>query len=241
MEAVHKKDGQAEKASTFTEYDYSNFYYGAGDDPLNLLAAVRRLVRRGAAERLLPLLRAACTPRPSPRSRSRTARRARLINLLNLASYNYLGISYRPEVKEAANDALDKYGLGASGSPILSGTMDVHDELGQAARRVQGQGSRDRLPDRLQRERRASSPRSCARATRSSSTSTRTRRSWTARSWPSRRRPSSATTTRSTSSGSSRASRARSWSWSRASTRWTATSACCPRSSRSPSATARAS
>ena len=22
----------------FAEYDYSNFYYGAGDDPLNLLA-----------------------------------------------------------------------------------------------------------------------------------------------------------------------------------------------------------
>ena len=52
-----------------------------------------------------------------------------LQELLNLASYNYLGISYRPEVKEAAIEAIEKYGLGASGSPILSGTFDIHNEL----------------------------------------------------------------------------------------------------------------
>ena len=49
--------------------------------------------------------------------------------LLNLASYNYLGISYRPEVKQAAVEAVERYGLGASGSPILSGTFDVHEDF----------------------------------------------------------------------------------------------------------------
>ena len=34
-EAVQKKDSEAKSA--FAEYDYSNFYYGAGEDPLNLL------------------------------------------------------------------------------------------------------------------------------------------------------------------------------------------------------------
>ena len=34
MEAADRKS--TEKAE-FSEYDYSNFYYGAGDDPLNLL------------------------------------------------------------------------------------------------------------------------------------------------------------------------------------------------------------
>src|SRR6185295_4174933 len=42
---------------------------------------------------------------------------------------NYLGISYRPEVIEAAVEATRRYGLGASGSPILSGTFEVHGEL----------------------------------------------------------------------------------------------------------------
>src|SRR5262249_58967258 len=34
MEAAQKKE--ADK-SVFSDYDYSNFYYGAGDDPLNVL------------------------------------------------------------------------------------------------------------------------------------------------------------------------------------------------------------
>jgi len=34
MEAAQEK--AAEKPE-FSEYDYSNFYYGAGDDPINLL------------------------------------------------------------------------------------------------------------------------------------------------------------------------------------------------------------
>ena len=34
MQAAEKKS--AEKPE-FSEYDYSNFYYGAGDDPINLL------------------------------------------------------------------------------------------------------------------------------------------------------------------------------------------------------------
>ncbi|HEY6552462.1 MAG TPA: hypothetical protein VI669_03865, partial [Vicinamibacteria bacterium] len=36
MEAAHKKSDAPE--TSFSDYDYSNFYYGAGDDPLNLLA-----------------------------------------------------------------------------------------------------------------------------------------------------------------------------------------------------------
>jgi glycine C-acetyltransferase len=54
------------------------------------------------------------------------------VRLLNLSSYNYLGLSYRPEVIAAAKRALDQYGLGAAGSPILSGTMHIHTELERA-------------------------------------------------------------------------------------------------------------
>ena len=50
-------------------------------------------------------------------------------NLLNFASYNYLGYSYHPEVIEAAKEALDLYGLGATGSPVLNGTFDLHRKL----------------------------------------------------------------------------------------------------------------
>lgn len=51
---------------------------------------------------------------------------------LNLASYNYLGLGYHPEVIEAAKRALDRHGLGAGSSPVHSGTFEVHRDLEQA-------------------------------------------------------------------------------------------------------------
>jgi 7-keto-8-aminopelargonate synthetase-like enzyme len=51
------------------------------------------------------------------------------LDLLNFSSYNYLGLSYHPEVVGAAKDALDRYGLGACSSPVQAGTFDLHREL----------------------------------------------------------------------------------------------------------------
>ncbi len=129
MEAAQKKEA-AEK-SAFTDYDYSNFYYGAGDDPLNVLppfsAWFREAKPNGYYLYAEPLESA-----PTTRVRVRDGKTGEVRDLVNLASYNYLGISYRPEVKKAAAEALERYGLGASGSPILSGTFDIHVELAKA-------------------------------------------------------------------------------------------------------------
>lgn len=54
------------------------------------------------------------------------------LRLLNFGSYNYLGYSHHPEVIAAAKDALDRHGLGAASSPILSGTLSIHKQLEQA-------------------------------------------------------------------------------------------------------------
>ena len=51
--------------------------------------------------------------------------------VINLTSYNYLGLSTHPEVVQAAKDAADTYGLSASGSALLSGTFDMHREFEQ--------------------------------------------------------------------------------------------------------------
>lgn len=55
-----------------------------------------------------------------------------LLPVINMASYNYLGLSYHPEVIQAAKDALDRYGLGVSSSPIAGGTILLHAELEKA-------------------------------------------------------------------------------------------------------------
>jgi 8-amino-7-oxononanoate synthase len=52
--------------------------------------------------------------------------------VINLCSYNYLGLANHPEVIEAATAALSKYGMGACGSPTLSGMTDLHRELEQS-------------------------------------------------------------------------------------------------------------
>ena len=49
--------------------------------------------------------------------------------ILEFGSYNYIGMSGRAEVKEAAKAAIDKYGTSASGSRLLAGEKEIHREL----------------------------------------------------------------------------------------------------------------
>lgn len=49
--------------------------------------------------------------------------------VLNFGSYNYVGMSGRPEVMEAAKAAIDKYGTSASGSRLLAGEKLLYQEL----------------------------------------------------------------------------------------------------------------
>lgn len=58
--------------------------------------------------------------------------------VINLMSYNYLGLSTHPEVIEAAIEGLKKYGLGASGAPLLSGTYDLHIEFARRLAEFKG-------------------------------------------------------------------------------------------------------
>jgi len=46
--------------------------------------------------------------------------------VLMLGSNNYLGLTNHPEVKKAAQDAIEKYGTGCAGSRFLNGTLSVH-------------------------------------------------------------------------------------------------------------------
>lgn len=49
--------------------------------------------------------------------------------VLNFGSYNYVGMSGRPEVNAAAKDAIDRLGTSASGSRLLAGEKTLHREL----------------------------------------------------------------------------------------------------------------
>jgi len=49
--------------------------------------------------------------------------------MIMLGSNNYLGLTSHPKVKEAAIEAIRKYGSGCAGSRFLNGTLDIHVKL----------------------------------------------------------------------------------------------------------------
>jgi glycine C-acetyltransferase len=49
--------------------------------------------------------------------------------VVNLASNNYLGLANHPKVREAAEKAIEEWGVGAGAVRWIGGTMAIHDEL----------------------------------------------------------------------------------------------------------------
>lgn len=49
--------------------------------------------------------------------------------MIMLGSNNYLGLTNHPKVKEAAIEAIRRYGTGCAGSRFLNGTLDIHVQL----------------------------------------------------------------------------------------------------------------
>ena len=58
--------------------------------------------------------------------------------LVNLVSYNYLGLNGDPRVAQAAKDAIDRYGTSTSASRIVSGERPVHGALEAALADLHG-------------------------------------------------------------------------------------------------------
>ncbi|MDG2992421.1 8-amino-7-oxononanoate synthase [Candidatus Synechococcus calcipolaris G9] len=58
--------------------------------------------------------------------------------LINFASNNYLGLANHPEVIQAGQNALEIWGTGATGSRLLTGHRQIHQELEQALATFKG-------------------------------------------------------------------------------------------------------
>src|SRR5438046_2935698 len=103
----------------------SNFLAGESDDPLQAPASFTNWMRVGAwaVQLYEPELLASADARTvinyggNPRQ------------LIKLCSYHYLGLAHHRDVLAAAHEALRTHGMGACGSPMLSGMTDLHREL----------------------------------------------------------------------------------------------------------------
>src|SRR6267378_3326935 len=103
----------------------SNFLAGESRDPLQAPPSFTAWMQAGAwaVELYEPELLASADARTSIRYDGKSQR------VINLCSYNYLGLANHPDVVAAAHEALNTHGLGACGSPMLSGMTDLHREL----------------------------------------------------------------------------------------------------------------
>ena len=103
----------------------SNFLAGENDDPLQAPVSFTNWMRVGAwaVELYEPELLAGAD------ARTMISYGGKPRPVINLCSYNYLGLANHPEVLVAAHEALRTHGLGACGSPMLSGMTDLHREL----------------------------------------------------------------------------------------------------------------
>jgi len=121
--------GNVERKVAQPEFDanlsLADFVVGDSDDPLVPPLAFTQWRESGAWEATLyePELLATADARTTINYEGRPR------SVINLCSYNYLGLANRPEVITAAREALAKYGLGACGSPLLSGMTDLHRQL----------------------------------------------------------------------------------------------------------------
>src|ERR1700730_1734188 len=103
----------------------SDFLAGENNDPLSQPLSFTNWMRatKFAAELYEPELLS------SPEARATINYDGKTRSVINLCSYNYLGLANHPEVIAAAHEALSTHGLGACGSPMLSVMSDLHREL----------------------------------------------------------------------------------------------------------------
>lgn len=65
---------------------------------------------------------------------------------INYISNNYLGLSGHPEVINEAKKAIDIYGTGMTGSPIMSGTTELHHRLWNKIAKIYGKEAATTFP-----------------------------------------------------------------------------------------------
>jgi 7-keto-8-aminopelargonate synthetase-like enzyme len=119
-------------------YSLADFYIGESDSPLTPPEGFTEWRRR--AEWATRLYDAKLVGPAAPRAMIAPAGGS-ATPLLNFASYNYLGLSRHPRCVAAAQDALQRYGTGICGPPLLSGMTDLQQQLEQHLNELLGSES----------------------------------------------------------------------------------------------------
>jgi glycine C-acetyltransferase len=109
------------------DYSLADFYISDSPDVLQAPESFRHWL--DAADWAISQYEPCFSAGPTARTLLGTGAGAR--SVINLSSYNYLGMASHPAVLRAMQDAMLRYGTGACGPPMLSGRTDLHARLEQ--------------------------------------------------------------------------------------------------------------
>ena len=124
------EDGMIQSETTdILNYSFADFYKNENPDVLAPPENFKEWVRHPRVQAALKFTEQELLGPPTVETEIESGVDGKRRKIINLTSYNYLGLSTHPEVLEAAREALYTYGLGASGAPMLSGTFDLHVEF----------------------------------------------------------------------------------------------------------------
>lgn len=108
-----------------TQFSLADFYFSDSDNPL--IPPADYLAWRRDTAWATSLYEPVMGEAAGPINQLRTASGSQRV--INMTSYGYLGLVKHPAVVAAAKQAIDDYGTGACGSPILSGKSALHHQL----------------------------------------------------------------------------------------------------------------
>jgi glycine C-acetyltransferase len=115
--------------SDILNYSLADFFYNDSDSVLEPPSDFQEWITNPVVRKSYSFFEQQLLGAPSARTEILSNIDHTRKRIINLTSYNYLGLSTHPEVVQAAKEALDTYGMGASGAPLLSGTFDLHVEF----------------------------------------------------------------------------------------------------------------
>jgi len=114
------------------KYSLADFAYNDSENVLSPPREFQRWLGDPRVQLAMSFFEQTLEGAPTPRTRLRRNFDGQSQDVINLTSYNYLGLSTHPEVIAAAKQALDTYGVGAAGAAVLSGTFDLHRQFAAA-------------------------------------------------------------------------------------------------------------
>jgi glycine C-acetyltransferase len=115
--------------SDVTNFSLADFHYNDNPDVLSPPEDFESWITNPTVQRAFSFTGQQLLRAPSAETEILSNLDGKSRRMINMTSYNYLGLSTHPEVLQAAKEAVDKYGMSSSGAPLVSGTLDIHVKL----------------------------------------------------------------------------------------------------------------